>query len=123
MKNYKVILINLKKDVDRLMYMDQQLKSLGIEYERLEAVNGKEYIENKLGNEYSEENSIKIYGNRLKMGEVGCALSHKRCYEKLILEKDKNIKYYLILEDDITINKDFKNILDELIYKNEKLHK
>ena len=125
MKNYKVFVINLKKDEERMVFMNKQLKELGIEYERLEAINGKEYIENKLGDEYDEQLAIKKYGTKLTKGEIGCALSHKRCYQKF-LEINKNnpeIKYCLIFEDDVEINKYFKEILEKCIRENEENNK
>lgn len=122
-KLYKTILINLDKDRERLDYVSRQLNEIKLPFERFSAVNGKEYLENG-GQEYDEEKAIKELGLKLKPGEIGCALSHKRCYENFLNDREyENTKYLLILEDDITINKDFKNILEREIKKNEKEYK
>ncbi len=121
--NYKTILINLKKDTDRLEFMTKQLNKLEIEFEKLEAINGKEYlITNE--SEHDENPNIEKYGKKMTAGEIGCALSHKRCYQKFLNDPIyKNVKYLLILEDDIKLDKNFKNILEEEIKKNDKKYK
>jgi GR25 family glycosyltransferase involved in LPS biosynthesis len=68
--NYKTILINLKKDTDRLEFMTKQLNKLEIPFIRLEAVNGKEYME-KDGSEYDDREAIKQLGRSATLGEIG----------------------------------------------------
>jgi GR25 family glycosyltransferase involved in LPS biosynthesis len=121
--SYKTILINLDKDKDRLDYMTNQLKDLDIEFERFPAINGKEYLENG-GDEYDEEKAIRELGLKLKPGEIGCALSHKRCYQKFLFDKEyENTKYLLIIEDDVLLNRNFKTILESEIRKNEEKYR
>ena len=106
---YKTILINLKREKERLEFMTNQLNGLKILFERLEAINGKEYLENG-GNEYDEESALKNHYSKLTNGEIGCALSHKRCYQKFLNDPEyKNTKYLLILEDDVELDKNFKD--------------
>lgn len=120
---YKVLLINLNRDTDRLEFMTNQLNGLGIPFERLEAVNGREYVEQG-GDEYDEELTLKNHYFKLTKGEIGCALSHKRCYQKFLNDpKYKDTKYLLILEDDVTISPKLKNILQKVMYDNEKEYK
>lgn len=45
-------------------------------------------------------------------GEVGCALSHKKIYEKMMGVNDED--YHLILEDDVTIKEHFFQALGEI---------
>ncbi len=55
-------------------------------------------------------------------GEVGCAISHKRCYQRFLTdEKYKNTEYLLILEDGVEIPKNFKKILNNINSWKEKL--
>lgn len=116
---YKILLINLKKDEDRFKYVSDQLKIGGLLFDRFEAVNGKEYMENG-GLEYDEKLTLQNHYFKLTTGEIGCALSHKRCYQKFLNDQEyKDIKYLLILEDDVTISENFKNILEKEILKNE----
>lgn len=120
---YKTILINLKKDTDRLKFMVNQLNNLNIKFERFEAVHGKEYIETG-GSEYDEKLVIKKAGKIMTLGEIGCTLSHKRCYERFLNHPEyKYTKYLLILEDDVELDKNFKIILENEIKKNEEKYK
>lgn len=116
---YKVILINLDKDRDRLNFMENQLHKLGIKFDRFSAIHGKNHLMNNF-KIYNPQLSIEKFGRELTAGEFGCALSHNICY-KNFLEKEeyKDTKYLLILEDDIILDKDFKNILEREIDKNE----
>jgi len=116
---YKILLINLDKDKDRFEYVSEQLKIENLQFDRFEATNGREYIENG-GKEYDENLTLKNHCVKLTYGEIGCALSHKRCYQKFLNDPEyKDTKYLLILEDDVTITKGFKNILESEIEKNE----
>lgn len=102
--------VNLKKSIDRRSYIENLLSVydfLNVEF--VEAVYGKELSENELKLLFDEELAYKRYGRRLSRAEIGCTLSHYKCYEKLI-ESTKD--YVLILEDDITILKDISSLPD-----------
>lgn len=51
--------------------------------------------------------SFKRYGRKLNPGEIGCVLSHFKCYRTLL---ESTEEYALILEDDITILRDIEVI-------------
>jgi GR25 family glycosyltransferase involved in LPS biosynthesis len=72
----KVFLINMDKDTERLARMKIRLK--GKEYER-------------------------ITGVPHETGYIGCALSHHKCWQRII---DDNLEMALILEDDAIIGPD-----------------
>ncbi len=131
-QNFKVYIINIDKDIERMEFMAKQMQELDIEYERVSAIYGKEY---NFGDEYDEALAIKKNGKPLIPGELGCAKSHKLCYEKILNEvfnnnidltkgnkiESLNIinKYYLILEDDVCLPKNFKQIIQRQIELNE----
>ncbi len=121
---YKTILINLKKDTNRLEFMTNQLNELGILFERFEAVNGVEYLEKfgKLGgdSEYDEKEAIEKgeFGRPFGPGYVGCSLSHKRCYQKFLTEWGDGVDYCLIFEDGVSLSKDFKEIIEKEMREN-----
>jgi len=108
---FKVFLINLEKDKGRLEFMSSQLNNLQIFFERFSAINGWEYV----GKEYDKELAIKMNNVGLTYGELGCALSHKRCIQKFLAS---NFEYGLILEDDVLFTSDFKKIAEAEIQKN-----
>lgn len=115
--NYKTFVINLDKDTDRLDFISKQFTDLGMEFERLPAVLGKTYDFSK---EYIPELCLEKNGKLMNIGELGCALSHKRVWEKVVFEK---LDFALVCEDDIRITvKDFKKILEKNINDNLKNH-
>ena len=108
----KIFVINLDKDVARMQFMDRQLKVLGLEYERMPGVNGREF---DFADEYIEDQAIAKNGVALTRGEIGCAASHKRCCQKVL---DANLEQALILEDDVLLPDNFKEILNREIKRN-----
>jgi GR25 family glycosyltransferase involved in LPS biosynthesis len=68
-----VMYINLSERQDRKIHVEEQLKILGIEAERFNAI-------------------------KLKNGGIGCSMSHLKCLEKA---KENNWPHVLIIEDDI----------------------
>lgn len=109
----KTYVINLDKDKDRLSFISEHLDSFGLAWERIPAIYGKDYK----GNEYNEEEAFKKNGRALSQGELGCALSHKRAYQKFL---ETSEEYALILEDDVTFTEDIRVILNVEINKNNK---
>ena len=100
--------INLERRKDRKEKSINMLKAQSIEnYEFIKAVDGKEinedtkYLNLFYGNDF---------GNR--RGFIGCALSHYNLWLQLI--NDRENEYYVILEDDITIADNFKDIIYKL---------
>lgn len=115
---YKTIVINLDKDLARLSAMQIQFKNLDIPYERLSAINPKEDPDALM--EYDNTASLIENGYSLNLGEIGCALSHKRCAEILIKEHTSHgTEYLLVCEDDIIISdKNFKKIIETQMLQN-----
>jgi len=106
----KTYVINLNHRKDRFESIDKSLKKINLEYELFPACDG-----NKL-EMYS--NDIAKYfdkNNNLTPGQIGCALSHIKIWEKAI---ENNYKYTLVLEDDAIVPIDFwkkiNNLLNEL---------
>ena len=94
--------LNLAHNPDRKQYMQKILQDIPIAYEFFPAVYGKE-IKN-IGEVYDENKSLRILKRKLNIGEIGCALSHRLIYKKMI---DENIPQALILEDDVSLLPDF----------------
>lgn len=101
----KIFIVNLKKSVERRQKMEEQLLALGLSAEFIEAVDGRLMSDDERKRVTAEVNYAFL------PGEIGCALSHQKIYRKMI---DENIDNALILEDDIVLNEDFKDILDHI---------
>ena len=97
----KVLLINLSAAVDRLDYMSRQL---GGDFERIEAVNGRA-VPPHLAANFAES-------SRLLDGEIGCYASHLVAAETILARK---LPYAVVLEDDVMLERDFRQIVDKAI--------
>ena len=92
-----VWIINLKRDTDKLSFMQTQMQRLGIDYQVIEAIDGRSLGEDQKA-PYSRSIALRDFGRELTAGEIGCALTHIRIWN-LMVEKD--IEELLILEDDV----------------------
>jgi len=120
--------INLEKDADRWNNIKAATSDITPPVERWPAVNGKELTQNEMalmGVGYAMTRSGKgpysEQGNDLRnQGVVGCFLSHKTLMERLSNLDVPEHYGHLILEDDVTIPKNFLKEGDEWsnTYKN-----
>ena len=101
---FKVFVINLDKSTDRLALCQQNLERLGIDFERIPAVYGKDLSEQQVVDFYDRAANQKGYKKDLNTGELGCYLSHIKCWQKIV---DEQLDFALILEDDFVLSDDF----------------
>lgn len=98
--------INLKHEVGRRKYMENLLSPYDfLSAMFVDAVYGKDLSEQELLDAFDLPLTYKRYGRELNKGEIGCTLSHFKCYNNLIAS---GRNYALILEDDITILNDIR---------------
>jgi len=103
-KKIPIVVINLKKDVDKKNHIKQQLSDLNLEFNFFEAIYGEGLSDKELSAIYNPKLSIDKGMGVLSKGEVGCALSHFGVYQKII---DEDIDEMIVLEDDAVIGQDF----------------
>ena len=94
----KIYIINLKRDFEKKVHMQNICKKFKLNPEFIDAVDGKFLSRKEIKTVYSKEEAIKNIGREMTKGEIACALSHKSIYQKMI---DDNIDNALILEDDV----------------------
>lgn len=107
----KTYVINLKESLERRSYMEKLLGPYQsfLDVNFIEAVDGRKMSKEQMINIWNQEATYKIYGRYMKNGEIGCALSHRKCYEEILKQQDDMA---LILEDDISFQDvDVKNII------------
>ena len=108
----KICVINLDRRKDRLKHIDTGLKKNKLEYERFAACDGTNLNKYKKDIEkYFDKN------HKLNNGQVGCALSHIKIWEKILKNGNKNT---LILEDDAVLP---DNLLERINNINTELPK
>lgn len=108
-KCMKTYIINLAESVERKEYMKRLLIPFSVfDVEFIEGVDGRVMTESERAELFDEQKAYAMYGRKCKPGEIGCTLSHQKCYRRLA-EGAEN--YALILEDDIAFEPAIVNIL------------
>ncbi|MFG1280092.1 glycosyltransferase family 25 protein [Xanthobacter autotrophicus] len=92
----QILLINLARRPDRLAFMRSQLDALGLAFERIEAVDGR-------------QEDVGPGTDLVTPVEIACALSHRKAWLRLL---DSGDSHCLVLEDDVLIAPGAKLLLD-----------
>lgn len=107
----KTFLINLDKSEKRLENCKKQFNNFNILFERVSAVNLSLDRDKGLRRFYNAKKNKYTYYKSLTDGEIGCYLSHRKVWQKIVQE---NIEYALVLEDDFLLHKGLEDI-DQLL--------
>ena len=104
----KTYVINLKTSENRRIYMENLLSPYKdiLDVCFVEAVDGRILTDKQLSSIWNLKGSYKTYGRFLRKGEIGCALSHKKCYREMLKSRED---VALILEDDVVFQCDNVN--------------
>lgn len=105
-----VFIVNLPSSTVRKEHMIKECQRIGLSFEFIEAVNGRELDLSALP-AYDAHKCQQVLGRDLRLGEIGCLLSHQKIYQKIV---DNGIPYALILEDDVALNKDVVRFLQDV---------
>ena len=109
---FKTFVINLEKDTGRMASIDRQLRQLGLVYERMSAVYGKDL---PVGERHAAFSSFRWWcamGRPVAPAEIGCALSHYNIYRRMV--SDAGLSFCCILEDDVALLPQFSSMLQEI---------
>ena len=117
MSVFKVFVINLDKSTERLERLKSEFERIGLDFERIPAVDGRKLSDNQILKHYSPEFNRKNYFVPLSKPEIGLYMSHLRACEKIISEK---LDFGIILEDDIVLKDGFQVIPQVLGSLNKK---
>ena len=102
----------MAKDEGRRQAMLKRAAEMGLDLEFFEAVNGRNLSSDQM-ELYDSKKRRHFFGRDLTFGEIGCLLSHRAIYEKMIRE---NIPVAIILEDDVIFEPDVKEVFAALPY-------
>lgn len=112
MPNFKSYVINLDRNLDRLQQFYEHAKLSGLHnIDRVAGIDGKQLTEAELYKHYDAQHNTKNYFKTLNPGEIGCYLSHRKVWQKMI---DDNIDFALILEDDALCDKRLPTAIQRL---------
>lgn len=110
-----IFVINLPQSTDRKAFMKNHCESIDISPVFIDAVYGKDLSKSDIERYVGQDTAKKLFGRELLLGEIGCALSHKKIYQKIANE---NIPYAVILEDDAIVEEGFNEIVKSILYLN-----
>ncbi|KAF3981174.1 MAG: glycosyltransferase family 25 protein [Methylococcales symbiont of Hymedesmia sp. n. MRB-2018] len=106
-----IFIINLKKQLNKKQHMEELCEKYNLAVEFIDAVDGRLLSATEINSVYSEEQAMKNLRRPMTKGEIGCALSHKLIYQKMI---DDDIETALIFEDDIQFDNALLSCLAEI---------
>lgn len=107
MKKFKIFVINLNESTERLERLKSEFERIGLDFERLPAVDGRKLSDNQILKHYSPELNRKNYFVPLSKPEIGLYISHLRACEKIVSEE---LDFGIILEDDIVLKEGFQMV-------------
>lgn len=108
----QVYVVSLKDSIDRQNSITTQCEKLDISPVFIDAVNGKDLSNSEVSQYCNQKKAKQLFGRELLLGEIGCALSHKKIYQKIV---DENIPYAVILEDDAIFDRDFSIVVKNIM--------
>lgn len=101
----KIFVINLARSIERRSRLEKRLAELNIAAEFIKAVDGSALNKEEL------TKHVRSLNYAFLCGEIGCALSHQFIYRKMV---EENIEKALILEDDVYLPHNLKDILKNI---------
>lgn len=104
----RAYVINLARSPDRRAHMVAELSKCGINYEFIEAVDGRDLDLNDPGITDVIAASF-LSRDRFRSGVAACALSHINVYRQILAD---GLERALVLEDDINLPLDLANVAD-----------
>lgn len=107
-----VFIISLPEETRRRALVTDHLAGHGLDFTFFDATDGRK-MNVATHPAYDGPRRRRAHGRDLTGGEMGCLLSHKAAYQKII---DDNLPYALVLEDDVRLGEGFKDVLEALTH-------
>lgn len=105
----QVLVISLRRSVDRREKVEQELKKVSMSWSFLDAVDGSALASPPV--EYQPLKVQLLQGYPLTPNEIGCYLSHKEAWKSCVAQ---NIPT-LVFEDDFVLSPEFENVINSLL--------
>ncbi|MCL1891875.1 MAG: glycosyltransferase family 25 protein [Alphaproteobacteria bacterium] len=110
----KTLVINLDRAPERMEQTEKNLKAVGLDFVRVSGTDGK--IRTFTSREVNRGLHTFVHGRIVMNNEIGCYISHYEALEKFV---ETGADIGLILEDDMEFAVDFKQVLDDIISKDD----
>jgi glycosyl transferase, family 25 len=102
-------IINLDNCQDRLAYTQKSVAPMGLNTERVPAINGKNLTLEEIEKKVDLYTYKKTMGHIPKFGTIGASLSHIKAWQTFL---ESNYEYALIFEDDVSF--DYVKLVDTI---------
>ena len=102
-----IFCLSLARAADRRLRMIARLDSLGLPYEIVDAVDGRELDLSQLGGRLRQDKMRRKKSRCLTAAEIGCYLSHCNLLRRIA---DEKIAAAIVVEDDATFASDFSEV-------------
>jgi glycosyl transferase family 25 len=103
--------INLADNTERLENARRELAAQGMNWTRLDAVNGWALPDETIAEVYDARRNARLAKHPLVRPEIGCYLSHVRAWERIARDEAAGA---LVLEDDFRVTGDLSGTLEAL---------
>ena len=108
MSSYKVFVINLDRSPQRLAGIKKQLDAIGIDFERIAAVDGANLGDEEVERVAPTRVVSKSYYRALSRAEVACSMSHRKAWQRIV---DDDLDFGIVLEDDVELLDNFAGVI------------
>ena len=105
----QVLVISLRRSVDRRAKVEQELKKVSMSWSFLDAVDGSALASPPV--EYQPLKVQLLQGYPLTPNEIGCYLSHKEAWKSCVAQNTPT----LVFEDDFVLSPEFENVINSLL--------
>jgi len=99
----KCFVVNLDRDKERLETTRAMFSSAGMDFERIDAVDARAMTAAELHKACPRFRFYIANARRVKPGEIGCALSHRKTWATVV---ERNLPLAAVFEDDILVDMD-----------------
>jgi len=106
----KIFVISMLDSKERRKSIERQFDRVGLEFEFINAVVGKSLSQEEV-NQICDVEAIKRNPKYLSKAYIGCTLSHKLAWEKIL---NADLECALVLEDDVQLPNDANRILQDI---------
>ena len=106
----RAYVVNLARSSERRAHMVTELGKTGIDYEIIQAVDGRELDFHDSRTVANIEPSV-LENNLLLPNQIACVLSHLNAYQKIL---DDGLDYGLVFEDDVVLPPDLASLANAI---------
>lgn len=106
-----IFVINLARSTERLANSQRQLAAHGLNFERIDAIDGATLTPAQRAINYSPSLNKQKYHYPLSAGQIGCYLSHRKAWQTIV---DRQLDYAIVLEDDFILKNDLNHTIKNI---------